>query len=137
MPCKFRVRRAAQWASDARASSDNSASAGSYSPGGVNADSVESLRAESPVSEWSENWLAYSPFDAVVLNAADMSSMSPAVLGAIGDYLQAGGNVVLSGKTDLPAAWHPSQKKHLHDGVEYDVGFGRCFAFGSENLADT
>ena len=88
---------------------------------------------KSPVSEWSENWLAYTPFDAVVLDAADLSSMPPAVLGAIGDYLQAGGNVVLSGKTDLPAAWHPSQKKNLRDGVEYDVGFGRCFAFNSEN----
>jgi hypothetical protein len=123
-----------QWASDARASSDNSASASSYAPGSATVDSVESLRAESPVSEWSENWLAYSPFDAAVLNAADLSSMSPAVLGAIGDYLSAGGNVVLSGKTDLPAAWHPSQKKNLRDGVEYDVGFGRCFAFSSENL---
>jgi hypothetical protein len=123
-----------QWASDARASSDNSASAGRYAPGSVNADSIESLRAESPVSEWSENWLAYSPFDAVVLNASDLSSMSPAVLGAIGDYLQAGGNVILSGKTDLPSAWHPSQKKDLSGGTEYDVGFGRCFAFSSENL---
>ena len=123
------------FASDARASSDNSASAGSYSPGGVNPDSVESLRAESPVSEWSENWLAYSPFDAVVLNSADLSSMSPAVLGALGDYLSAGGNVVLSGHADLPAAWHPSRKKSLRDGVEYDVGFGDCFVFNSENSA--
>jgi hypothetical protein len=124
-----------QWASDARASSDNSASARSYAPGRVNADSIESLRAESPVSEWGENWLAYSPFDAVVLNAADMAAMSPAVLAAIGDYLSAGGNVVLSGKTDLPAVWHPAQKKNLRDGVEYNVGFGRCFAFSSENPA--
>jgi hypothetical protein len=123
-----------QWAADARASSDNSASAGSYIRGrGVNIDSVESLRAESPVSEWSANWLAYSPFDAVVLNAADMSSMPPAVLGAIGDYLQAGGNVVLSGKTDLPPAWHPWRKQDLQDGVDYGIGFGRCFAFNSEN----
>jgi hypothetical protein len=121
-----------QWASNARASSDNSASATSY---GARADSVESLRAESPVSEWSENWLAYSPFDVVVLNAADMSSMSSSVLGAVEDYLQAGGNIVLFGKTDLPAAWHPSQKKNLRDGVEYDVGFGRCYAFNSENPA--
>jgi hypothetical protein len=124
-----------QWAAAARASSDNGASAPRYLPGRVNADAVESLRAESPVSEWSENWLAYTPFDAVVLNATDMSLLSPAVLAAIGDYLSAGGNVMLSGRTDLPAAWHPAQKKSLHGGVEYDVGFGRCFAFGSENPA--
>jgi len=123
-----------QWASDARASSDNSASASSLAPG-ANADSVESLRSESAVSDWSETWLAYSPFDAVVLNAADLGSMSPAVLGAIGDYLHAGGNVVLSGKTDLPASWHPWRKQKLRDGVNYGIGFGRCFTFDSENLA--
>ncbi|HEY5232312.1 MAG TPA: hypothetical protein VIK35_02095 [Verrucomicrobiae bacterium] len=122
------------YASDARASSDNSASAGRYAPGSASADSIQSLRAESPVSGWSENWLAYSPFDTVVLNAADLNSMSPAVLGAIGDYLSAGGNVVLSGQAALPAAWHSSQKKNMRDGAEYDVGFGRCFAFNSENL---
>ena len=66
-----------------------------------------------------------------------MSAMSPAVLGAIGDYLSAGGNVVLFGKADLPAAWHPSQKKALYHGAEYDVGFGRCLVFTSENPAMT
>ena len=124
----------AQWASAARASSDNSASAASYGAR-ANADVVETLRAESPVAEWSENWLAYTPFDVIVLNAADLGSLSPAVLTAIGDYLSAGGNVVLSGKTDLPAAWHPAQKKSLFGGSEYEVGFGRCFAFSSENPA--
>lgn len=119
-----------QWASDARASSDNS-SATSWRGGG-NANSVQCLRAESPVSEWSETWLAYSPFDAVVVNAADLRSMSPAVLGALGAYLQAGGIVMFSGKTDLPAGWHPSQKSNLQDGLAYDVGFGRCFAFNPE-----
>jgi hypothetical protein len=124
-----------QWAADARASSDNSASASSYAPGSVNPDTVESLRAESPVSEWSENWLGYSPFDGVVINAADLSSVPPAVLGALGDYLSAGGNVVFLGTTDLPAAWHPAQKKNLRDGAEYDIGFGRIFVFSQQNPA--
>ena len=122
------------YASDARASSDNSAASYSYGMSS-NPNAVESLRAESPASEWSENWLAYSPFDAIVLNPADLSSMSPAVLGAIGDYLHAGGNVVLSGTTDLPTSWHPWRKQNLRDGVDYGIGFGRCFTFGSENLA--
>jgi hypothetical protein len=123
-----------QWASAARASSDNSASASSYLPGTVNAEAVESLRAESPVSEWSENWLGYSPFDAVVLNAADLVSLSPALLGAIGDYLHAGGTVVLSGKVDLPSSWHAWRQNDLDDGVSYRIGFGRCFTFNAENL---
>jgi hypothetical protein len=121
-----------QWASDARASSDNSAAAGSYTSGGEQ-DATESLRAESPVAEWSENWLAYSPFDAVVLSDSDLNSMSPAVLTAVGDYLQAGGNVVLPGRKDLPAAWHSYAIKSLKDGVEYSVGFGRCFVLNAED----
>ena len=121
-----------QWAAAARASSDNRASASAY---GARGDPGECLRAESPVSEWSENWLAYSPFDAIILNATDLNSMSSPVLGAVEDYLRAGGNVVLSGKTALPAAWHPLQQVPLPDGVNYSIGFGHCFAFDSENLS--
>ena len=35
----------------------------------------------------------------------------------------------------MPAAWHPWRKQNLHDGVDYGIGFGRCFTFDSENLA--
>ncbi|HEX5400407.1 MAG TPA: hypothetical protein VFY06_15270 [Verrucomicrobiae bacterium] len=122
-----------QWASDARASSDNSASAPSYAPGSSNPDAVESLRAEAPVSEWSADWLAYTPFDAVVLNTADLNSMPPAVLGAIGNYLLAGGNVMLFGETSPPAAWHSSKNNSLDGDTEYDAGFGHCFTFNSKN----
>ncbi|HTV43554.1 MAG TPA: hypothetical protein VMF08_23525 [Candidatus Sulfotelmatobacter sp.] len=122
-----------QWASNARASSDNSAMAGAYAGGRSYDDPVESLRAETAATEWSETWLAYSPLDAVVLGEADMASMSPAVFGAIGDYLNAGGNLVLFGGSDLPASWHPWTKKHVDGGTEYEVGFGRCFLFDSDS----
>ena len=124
-----------QWASAARASSDNSASAASYGASSGAADAVESLRAESPVSEWSDNWLAYTPFDAVVIGAGDLSAMTPAVFAALGDYLHAGGNLVLLGKGDLPVAWHAARVKKLHDGAESEIGFGNCFAFATENPA--
>jgi hypothetical protein len=123
------------YASAARASSDNSAAAPSYSPGGGGADSIESLRAESPVSEWSENWLAYTPFDAIVLDAADFNSLPPAVLAAVGNYLEAGGNVFIFGGGDFPAAWHSAQKKSQADGVEYRVGFGMCFVSPTKNFS--
>ena len=120
-----------QWASDARASSDNSASAGAMGSG--NENSTESLRAESPVAEWSENWLAYSAFDAIILSESDLRTMPPAVLTAVGDYLQAGGNVVLPGRKEMPAAWHPNAKTIFPDGTEFTVGFGRCFALNAED----
>ena len=121
-----------QWAANARASSDNSASASSYAPGSVNADVVESLRAESPVSEWSENWLGYSPFDAVVIGAADLSSIPPAVLAALGDYLHCGGNIVLLGKNELPAAWRPARELQISGCLTGEAGFGNVYAFAGE-----
>jgi hypothetical protein len=121
-----------QWAEDARASSDNSAQAAGW---GMPRQPVNALRAESPVAGWSELWLAYSPFDAVVLEAADISSASTGVFDALGNYLQAGGNVVLFGTTVLPAQWHPWEQQHINGGDEYRVGFGRCFVLATENPA--
>ena len=123
------------WASDARASSDNSAQASSYGRSSSGDESTESLRAELPITAWSENWLAYTPFDAVVLNAADFNSMPSAVLAAIGDYLQAGGNVFVFGQGDLPPTWLSARKKTLAEGVEYHVGLGTCFVATAKNVS--
>ena len=121
-----------QWASDARASSDNSASAGSYAPGRPS-ENVQTLRAESPVSGWSENWLAYTPFDAVMISAADVNALTPGVSGALADYLFAGGNIFVAGKEQLPAAWHTLTQTPSPDGAIYTVGFGNAFA--AENFS--
>ena len=123
-----------QWASDARASSDNSASGARYRPGGAS-EEVNTIRAESPVSEWSENWLAYTPFDAIVVSGPDMATITPAVFAALGSYVQSGGNIVFVGKGDLPAAWHPARTKKIHDGSEFEIGFGNAFALNSENAS--
>ena len=124
-----------QWASDASASSDNNANSAAYLPRHANEESIESLRAESPVSEWSGNWLAYSPFDAVVLSAADVAALTPAVFAALGDYVQAGGNLVVLGRRDLPVSWHAAQVEPLYDGAEFRMGFGNVLALGPENTA--
>ncbi len=122
-----------QWASDARASSDNSASAGSYLPGRTGVSSVAGLRAEAPISEWSENWLPYTPFDAIALRAGDLSSASPATASALWSYLQAGGNIIVFGGGTLPETWRSGPQKPLRNGIEYDPGLGHCFVFTSEN----
>jgi hypothetical protein len=120
-----------QYASAARASSDSSYSAGGSS------DQVENLRAESPAAEWSDEWLAYTPFDAVALAESDLSAMTPGVSDALENYLQAGGIVLLFGQSDLPASWHPSQKIELRNGEQFNVGFGRCFIFPDQSSLDS
>jgi hypothetical protein len=98
-------------------------------------DPIENLRAETAVPDWSDNWLAYSPFDAIVVDAEDLNSMPPAVFSALGDYLSAGGNIILAGQPGLPSEWHSWGKADLYDGMKYEVGLGRCFAFSSKNLS--
>ena len=98
-------------------------------------DPIENLRAETAVSDWSDNWLAYSPFDAIVVGADDLNTMPPAVFSALGDYLSAGGNIILAGQTELPSAWHFWRKENLSDGSRYEIGLGHCFTFSSKNLS--
>lgn len=98
-------------------------------------DPIENLRAETAVPDWSDNWLAYSPFDAIVVSAEDLNSMPPPVCSALGDYLSAGGNIILAGQPGLPAEWHSWRNVDLYDGMQYQVGLGRCFAFRSKNLS--
>ncbi|HXI73008.1 MAG TPA: hypothetical protein VNN22_21925 [Verrucomicrobiae bacterium] len=123
------------WAADARASSDNSAAAATRSYGGSGSDATESLRAEAPVSEWSDNWLAYTPFDVIALNSLDVNSAPPAVAAALWSYLQAGGNVIIFGNDALPATWRSSNQTVLPDGVEYRVGLGSCFVIPKVSLS--
>jgi len=123
-----------QWAAEARASSDNSASAASYAPGSTSANNVESVRAETPVNSWSESWLAYTPFDAVALNASDLAGMPAAVVNALGDYLYAGGNIFIAGKSELPADWHATETRNMSEGAEHTIGLGHCFIFPTENM---
>lgn len=116
-----------QWAADARASSYNSSS-GSYPRG-----SIEGLRAETPAAEWSQNWLAYTPFDAVALTEHDLNSAPPVTVAALWNYLQAGGNVFVFGNSGFPDTWRSAVSKPLPDGTEYDEGLGRCFVFAPED----
>ncbi len=123
------------WATDARASSDNSASAPAHGSGRTGVDTIESLRAELPVSEWSENWLAYTPFDAVVLNTADFNSMPAPVTAALHSYLQVGGNIVVFGRGSSPETWRTTPNKLQPGGPNYSIGFGQCTVISLENPA--
>ncbi|MEJ0091570.1 MAG: hypothetical protein WDM80_17715 [Limisphaerales bacterium] len=104
------------WAADARASSDNSAA---FMASSVGSDSIESLRAEVPISEWSEDWLAYTPFDIIAISSADLDSAPPGVLSALGNYLLAGGDIIVFGKDALPSAWRSDRQISLPDGASY------------------
>jgi hypothetical protein len=134
-----------RYASAARASSDDhasaaasaSASSGSFAPrfagrfpGRVGApESIQALRSEMAISDWSENWLAYTPFDGIALSAADVAALPPAVASALSSYLFAGGNLFIFGDKatlSLPESWRSTQKDFSGSPYLSGVGFGHC-----------
>src|SRR5262249_10332568 len=123
-----------QWAASANASSEKPPT--TASPGAPNPETFQMLRAEAPVSEWSDNWLSYSPFDCIVLAAGDVATLPPAIRDAIGRYLWGGGELVVAGSSELPTTWHSKTVNNIANGMRFDAGFGDCFALDRENLAE-
>ena len=110
---------------------------GYFRYGGMsNPDAIETTRAEVSPPEWSDNWLAYTPFEAIAVDAADLRAMPAPVLAALGSYLAAGGNILLAGQTAPPAVWGAGAKKNSDDDSPYDLGFGHCYVFGSQSTLE-
>jgi hypothetical protein len=133
------------YATAARASSDNHA-AGPVRPSAVRVgtapgrslgdpNAVQCLRAETALADWSDNWLAYTPFDVVVLAAVDLPALPGPVAAALGDYLQAGGNIMVVGAGSMPAAWNASQTTNLSEMTVFEAGFGRGYELANADLS--
>jgi hypothetical protein len=90
------------------------------------------LRASAPPPSWSENWLAFTRYDGVVLRQSDVAELattSPrtqAVLAALWRYAEAGGAVLVvgPGNIHLPATWRDMRRVGVFEA--HAVGFGLC-----------
>jgi len=122
------------WAKTARASSDNSAMASSSMPAGSRAEIISCLRAELPIADWSEHWLAYTPFDLIALTAEEFQGLPAAVATAVWRYVEAGGELIIFGDTAVPAPWKSAARKFNSDLTECSVGFGRCLVSTQPNI---
>jgi hypothetical protein len=113
------------FASGARASSSYSTvvhGSGSRSA----ADHPTVMRAEWEASDWSDNWLAYTAFDMIVLHARDFRSMPAGVKEAVWRFVEAGGVIAVIGKAEVPAPWAPTADDESAGLKRYRVGFGEC-----------
>jgi hypothetical protein len=121
------------WASTARASSSSS-----YSPSTpTSGNACELLRAEGPIADWSEYWLSYSAYDAVVVTAADLRTAPAAVHDALWRYAECGGNLLVLGGGDVPAPWRrPGRAPQVDGGQAFTVGFGKCFIAETDRIAN-
>jgi len=85
------------------------------------------MREPAPPAEWSRNWLAFSQFDGLVIDATDWSRFVPNTRHAINEYVRLGGHLTLIGKTDL---LDPSWVKKKSIGVKmtgYSNGSGEVY----------
>ncbi len=123
------------WATGARASSDASRVASSFT-GATPLDSRQFVHAELPVAEWSSSWLSYTPWDAVILSRADQATLPGPVLAALQSYVEAGGNLFLLGGSEIPRGWRGSGRSPIPGGYRTDLGFGWCFVLGGEKPSD-
>ncbi len=114
------------WAVTARSSSSHS---GTHGGGRVTPTSREWLRAEVEPAEWSEHWLSYTPFDAVLLPQSDFARMSEATRTALWRYTESGGRLVVLGQIEVPETWRGRQSSNVPGITHHRVGFGECLQF--------
>ena len=96
-------------------------------------------RAPEPISDWSDNWLAYSRYDGVAVTTGDLDKLAgdprgQAVLLALWRYAETGGVLLAVGPGEprLPATWKrlPPAQGIL---AIRQVGFGQCLHCREEN----
>lgn len=97
--------------------------------------SVEVVRADQPVDQWSTNWLGYTRYDGVVVTADDLRTMPAEVRNAIGQYVECGGSLLILGpNAPLPGPWklqpHPRRNCLLTT-----PGFGECVVIDRTDLS--
>lgn len=90
------------------------------------------LRATIPVAAWSDDWLAYSGYDGIVLASRELDEMSAGTRRALVRYVETGGSLTVAGEwpsAELAAAlrrWGPAAEERGWK-VTY-AGFGTVLA---------
>ena len=118
------------YASAARASSTYASSfSSSYRRSSSTTDHPRIMKSEWEIADWSDNWLAYTPFDMVVLHENDFGGMPPEVREALWRYTEAGGVMTIFGRAPIPAQWKGQQVSTIGGVFRHTVGFGECLEF--------
>ena len=85
------------------------------------------VRSEVAPALWGENWLSYTPYDGIMVTAADLKASPPAATSALWRYVEGGGNLLILGESDVPEPWRSLGRTNLADGWRYEAGLGHCY----------
>ena len=124
------------FAADARASSTWATRMGGSS-GSTTYQGPTILRSELEASGWSESWLAFTPFDLVVMSRTDLAAMTAAQQSALWSYVEAGGGLAVLGLTELPKAWQSAVGRTVNNARigKANAGFGHCLMVNAASIA--
>jgi hypothetical protein len=92
------------------------------------------LQSESPVANWSPNWLGYCRYDGVVVTEPDVARMPVAVRQALRRYVECGGCLVVYGVSEVPGEFR--SEAGSGDGRTHHIGFGCVTALSQRELTD-
>ncbi len=93
---------------------------------------ISLIRAQSPPAFWPENWMSYSPYDGIIMTAADMDALSPASASALLAYVKCGGSLSILGDYKFTDIYGEKDgNKHV-----YYAGFGQCTVFPLTSAAE-
>ncbi|MBN2684810.1 MAG: hypothetical protein JXR40_05985 [Pontiellaceae bacterium] len=92
-------------------------------------------RTDLSPNEWSDNWLAYSSFDGMVMQASDIAAMPPKVISALKQYVECGGILSLIGNDQCPFSGNTVVRLPYNESWQnvYAVGLGYCLSYRDDN----
>ncbi len=95
------------------------------------------VQADIDIHNWSNNWLAYTCYDGLVLTAADMRAIPAEAKQAIRRYVTCGGSLVVLGLWQPESDWHavPRETHRMpQDMTGAYVGFGEVRIVSEYNV---
>lgn len=104
----------------------------SLSPTLAGALEIGIWRSESDVDQWSEQWLAFSRFDAVLLTDSELKSMPQPMWTALRRYVECGGTLCVIGNTwSVPKEWVSMSTAGNYG--QYGAVFGNVYIFDEDS----
>ena len=101
-------------------------------------DRLEMEQFEGDISQYNDNWLAYTPFSVLLFYSSTFEQMPISAQNAIFNYLRLGGEMILFGDTSLPSDFKPYSRFSNPTNVEnvkaYQSGFGKLITVPEDLL---
>ena len=109
------------------------------SPSG-NELNINPARAEIEAEAMPRHWLAYSPYDGVIVDEADYFRMPLESRSALAAYAASGGTVAIAGRAEVPDEWlqwlsTTNSTRNAAGAVSFAAGFGRLIMIDEERIA--